>query len=82
MLAICRDAEFSPRPVQEDVWLAQTIVGLVAAGVGVALVPASSRTLAPDGVAYRPLAGGSRHTVELAAVWRTRRVLAAAPVPA
>jgi DNA-binding transcriptional LysR family regulator len=33
----------------------QTIIGLVAAGVGVSLVPASTRMLARDGVVYRRL---------------------------
>ena len=33
----------------------QTIIGLVAAGVGVSLVPASTRLFAREGVAYRPL---------------------------
>ena len=34
---ICRQAGFTPRAVQKDVWLMQTIVGLVASGIGVAL---------------------------------------------
>ena len=34
-----------------------TIIGLVAAGTGVSLVPASVGRLALDGVAYRPMAG-------------------------
>jgi len=42
----CRQAGFTPNAVQKDVWLMQTIVGLVAGGIGVALVPASSRTSA------------------------------------
>jgi DNA-binding transcriptional LysR family regulator len=33
----------------------QTIIGLVAAGVGVSLVPASTRMLAREGIVYRPL---------------------------
>jgi DNA-binding transcriptional LysR family regulator len=32
-----------------------TLVAFVAAGLGVALIPASVRSLALDGVAYRPL---------------------------
>lgn len=70
VLAICSDAGFTPRAVQEDVWLVQTIVGLVAAGVGVALLPTSARLLARRGVVYRPLRGDTAHIVELAAVWR------------
>jgi DNA-binding transcriptional LysR family regulator len=67
---ICREAGFVPRAVHDDVWLVQTMVGLVAAGAGVALVPASARALTPDGVVYRPLREPVVHEVELAAVWR------------
>lgn len=70
VLDICRDAGFSPRIVQDDVWLVQTIVALVAAGVGVAMVPASARQVARRGVIYRPIRGDHTHEVELAAVWR------------
>ena len=34
-----------------------TLIGLVAAGLGVTLVPASIRAVHSEGVAYRPLAG-------------------------
>jgi DNA-binding transcriptional LysR family regulator len=70
VLALCREAGFSPRPVQEDVWLVQTIIGLVAAGVGVALVPASAQALQRRNVVYRRLRGDGDHKVELAAAWR------------
>lgn len=65
----CRAGGFTPRAVQKDVWLMQTIVGLVAAGMGVALVPASVENLRRTGVAYRPLSGAAA-TVELGAIWR------------
>jgi DNA-binding transcriptional LysR family regulator len=68
--AICHAAGFVPRAVQDDVWLVQTIVALVAAGVGVALVPSSSQAQARAGVVYRPLRPRSTHEAELAAVWR------------
>jgi DNA-binding transcriptional LysR family regulator len=45
-----------------------TIIGLVAAGTGVSLVPASVSRLALDGVAYRPVAGAPRS--ELVAITR------------
>lgn len=71
VLALCREAGFSPRAVQEEVWLVQTIIGLVAASVGVALVPASAQALMHRGVVYRPVrAGEGNHDVELATVWR------------
>ncbi|BBL79032.1 LysR family transcriptional regulator [Rubrobacter xylanophilus] len=65
----CRAAGFEPKAVQKDVWLMQTIVGLVAGGIGVALVPASVRNLSRRGVVYRPVRGLSP-SVELGMVWR------------
>jgi len=45
-----------------------TIIGLVAAGIGVSLVPASVERLALGGVAYRPVGGAP--AAELAAITR------------
>ena len=70
VLDICQSAGFTPKAVQESVWLVQTIVGLVAAHIGVALLPASAQALARRGVAYRPLRGRTPHEVSLAALWR------------
>jgi DNA-binding transcriptional LysR family regulator len=71
VLDICREAGFTPLAIQDDVWLVQTMVGLVAAGVGVALVPASAEALQRRGVVYVPLEQQRRaRHVELAAVWR------------
>jgi DNA-binding transcriptional LysR family regulator len=70
VLRLCREAGFSPRPVQEDVWLVQTIIGLVAAGIGVALLPSNVQALRHRDVAYKALAVDAPHAVELAAVWR------------
>lgn len=65
----CRQAGFVPNAVQKDVWLMQTIVGLVASGMGVALVPASVRNLPRKGVVYKSVHGLSP-TVKLGMVWR------------
>ncbi|WP_254205170.1 LysR substrate-binding domain-containing protein [Nocardia alni] len=46
-----------------------TMLALVAAGRGLALVPETASHLHPEGVRYRPLAG-VREPVELYAVWR------------
>ncbi|MEX3606314.1 MAG: LysR family transcriptional regulator [Burkholderia sp.] len=51
----------------------QTIVSLVSAGMGVALVPQSLRNLRSTGVVYRPLAGETP-VVETGLVWCTREV--------
>jgi DNA-binding transcriptional LysR family regulator len=54
VMALCRQAGFSPRVVQvAQEWL--TIVGLVEAGLGVSLAPASFRRLRWGGVRYVPL---------------------------
>lgn len=55
IIAACGQAGFSPRIVQEAPQMAST-VNLVAAGVGVALVPASMRQIKAPGVAYARLA--------------------------
>lgn len=62
------DAGGVPRVVQEAREM-QTVVGLVAAGLGVSLVPASVGADQHRGVAFRPVAG-SAPTVELALAWR------------
>lgn len=59
----------APRVVQE-VREMQTVVGLVAAGLGVSLVPASVGADAHHGVVYRPVAGEAP-TVALALAWRS-----------
>lgn len=69
VVSTCRDAGFEPVAVQKEVWLMQTIVALVAGGMGVALVPASLRNLTRAGVVYRPVRDLSP-TVEMGVVWR------------
>jgi DNA-binding transcriptional LysR family regulator len=68
IIGLCQGAGFSPRVVQEAEQM-QTIVSLVAAEVGVAIVPASIARSWRDGVAYLELdATDVRAT--LAACWR------------
>ncbi|HET7479559.1 MAG TPA: LysR family transcriptional regulator [Rubrobacteraceae bacterium] len=69
VLEACRDAGFEPEAVQKEVWLMQTIVALVAGGIGVALVPASVRNTPRAGVVYKEVLGLSP-TVEMSVVWR------------
>jgi DNA-binding transcriptional LysR family regulator len=56
--------------IVQEVAEMQTVIGLVAAGVGVSLVPESVRALQRRGVTYRSLAEGAP-TVELAVAWRS-----------
>lgn len=66
-IGVCRQAGFTPRVAQEAVQM-QTILGLVAAGLGIALVPACMENLQRSDVRYlklAPVAG----TIETAAQW-------------
>ncbi|WP_345813167.1 LysR family transcriptional regulator [Paraburkholderia sp. PREW-6R] len=65
-------AGLTPRIGQEAIQM-QTIVSLVSAGMGVALVPQSLRNLRRTGVVYRPLAG-SVPAIETGLVWRPAQV--------
>jgi DNA-binding transcriptional LysR family regulator len=54
ILASCQEAGFSPRVVQETLQVT-SIVNLVAAGLGVSIVPSSMQQVHTEGVSYRPL---------------------------
>lgn len=70
ILAACRQAGFAPRIIQEA-RLMHTILSLVAAGMGVSLVPEGARTMRISGVAYIPLSGMPESLAwELAMAWR------------
>jgi DNA-binding transcriptional LysR family regulator len=68
IVALCRRAGFAPKIGQEAIQM-QTIVSLVAGGMGVSLVPASLEHLRRDGVVYRRLAERSP-SVEIGLAWR------------
>lgn len=65
----CERAGFTPHVVQRDVWLMQTIVGLVAGGMGVSVVPASVRRLQRAGASFLSLSDVSERA-ETAVAWR------------
>ncbi|HEY9637977.1 MAG TPA: LysR substrate-binding domain-containing protein [Coleofasciculaceae cyanobacterium] len=68
IISFCQQAGFSPKIAQEA-RLTQTIVSLVAGGVGISLVPASLQNLQKVGVVYKSLEG-QQAEMEMAAVWR------------
>ncbi len=76
--ALCAQAGFAPSVAQE-VREMQTAISLVAAGMGVALVPASVQNLRRRGVVYRPLADATA-TTELSVVYRAEDLSAVLPV--
>ena len=65
----CFSAGFTPRVVQEAPDT-HTVVALVGAAVGVALMPASAETLQIEGVVFTPIAGGVDVRVPIALAWR------------
>lgn len=68
VIALCLEAGFSPTIIQEAA-SEQAVIGLVAAGVGVALVSACLSGLRTDEVTYRPLIEPAV-SVEYAAAWK------------
>ncbi len=69
ILSFCRAAGFSPRVEQEAVQM-QTIVSLVSAELGVALIPASLTNLQRTGVTYKSIRETSPLT-EIHLAWRS-----------
>ncbi|RHW26182.1 LysR family transcriptional regulator [Nocardioides immobilis] len=67
VLRTCRDAGFTPRREHEAPGTA-VLLALIAAGLGVALVPASARAVPLADVVFRDVADAG--TVELALAWR------------
>lgn len=65
---LCQQCGFSPAVIQEGTMML-TILGLVAGGVGVALLPANAQNLQRKGVVYKNIVE-STPTVPMAAVWR------------
>lgn len=70
ILACFRDAGLIPRIGQEAIQM-QTIVGLVSAGMGIALVPQSVSNLKRPGVEYHAIAGSNIPLVETGMAWRS-----------
>lgn len=54
IISLCQQAGFSPNVVQQAIQM-QTIISLVAAEIGIAIVPVSLQNLQRTGVVYKPL---------------------------
>ena len=68
IISLCHQADFSPKVTQEAIQM-QTIVSLVAGGMGVAIVPESLQNLQRTGVVYRNIESGTPK-VTIVAIWR------------
>ncbi len=75
LLSLSRDAGFTPHFAQEAAE-AMTIIGLVAAGLGVSVLPASYQRMRIDGVVYRRLLDPAA----MSAVWLVQRKDQASPM--
>lgn len=69
VMTCCRAARFAPR-IRLEAHLQQTIVNLVAEGLGVALVPDSMRRMRLAGAVFRPL--DESPTIEQGLYWHPR----------
>ena len=67
-ISICHSAGFTPKIAQEAGQV-QTVLGLVASGIGPCLLPDFIKNIRRPGVQYVPLSG-STPSVKLAVVWR------------
>ena len=67
IINLCQQAGFSPSIIQEAI-PQQTILGLVAAGIGISLIHSSVRTLGRHGVVFRDLIE-TTPVLETAVVW-------------
>jgi DNA-binding transcriptional LysR family regulator len=67
IIALCQQEGFSPHVVLEASQF-HTVVGLVAAGIGIAVLPASMQRSRMEGVAFRTIAGGAETVLDMVRV--------------
>lgn len=68
IMSLFHQANFSPNITQEAIQM-QTIIGLVSAGMGVAITPSSLQNLQRSGVVYRPILE-EVPLIETAIIWQ------------
>lgn len=68
IISACAASGFTPTITQDAAQLL-TVIGLVRAGLGIAVLPQSAQTIRPEGVVLRPLRGSSMRA-EMALAWR------------
>lgn len=68
IISLCQQAGFSPNVTQEAIQM-QTIVSLVAGGLGIAIVPESLQNLQRTGVVYKIVKEATPKTA-IAIIWR------------
>jgi DNA-binding transcriptional LysR family regulator len=73
ILSFCQQGNFSPKVAIEAIQM-QTIIGLVSAGIGIAIVPSSLQNFQRAGVVYHALEEKTP-LVETAVVWRQEEMI-------
>ncbi|MCC5634334.1 LysR family substrate-binding domain-containing protein [Nostoc sp. CHAB 5844] len=68
ILNLCQTGNFSPKVTQEAIQM-QTIIGLVSASMGIAIVPSLLQNLQRNDIAYRPMKEKTP-VIEIAMVWQ------------
>ncbi|MEL6964389.1 MAG: LysR family transcriptional regulator [Pseudomonadota bacterium] len=76
IIAACNAVGFAPRTEQEAPWVGATL-SLVAAGLGVTIVPSTFHRLQLEGVVYRPLMAKPNLTARISLAFRGARLSAA-----
>jgi len=71
VMALCREQRFTPRAVREVPEIAdlETLIGLVACGLGITILPAPFELIRSPAVVFKPIAGTDR-AHEISACWR------------
>ncbi|MBE9200354.1 MULTISPECIES: LysR substrate-binding domain-containing protein [unclassified Nodularia (in: cyanobacteria)] len=70
IMSLFQQVNFQPNITQEAIQM-QTIIGLVSAGMGVAIIPSSLQNLQRSGVAYRPILE-EVPIIETAVIWQQK----------
>ncbi|HYW21229.1 MAG TPA: LysR substrate-binding domain-containing protein [Nodularia sp. (in: cyanobacteria)] len=70
IMSLFKQVNFQPKITQEAIQM-QTIIGLVSAGIGVAIIPSSLQNLQRSGVAYRPILEDVP-VIETAVIWQQK----------
>jgi DNA-binding transcriptional LysR family regulator len=72
VMALCREQGFTPGAVREVPEIAdlETLVGLVACGLGITILPAPFELIGSPAVVFKPLAG-TDDAAQISACWRT-----------
>ncbi|WGV28322.1 LysR substrate-binding domain-containing protein [Halotia branconii] len=73
IMSIFQQENFKPNITQEAIQM-QTIIGLVSAGMGVAITPSSLQNLQRSGVVYRPLLA-EVPVIETAVIWQENSLI-------